>query len=87
MAGIDQEHLGEVHKSEGYSLGYLSQEPELDLNLSVKESVAQGAQHITDLLKEFDNNPNPEPQWKCGLLRRRGAPGFSMCRLGPAWRY
>jgi energy-dependent translational throttle protein EttA len=58
MAGIDQEHLGEVHKSEGYSLGYLPQEPELDLNLSVKESVAQGAKHITDLLKEFDSINN-----------------------------
>ena len=58
MAGLDKDHLGEVHKSEGYSLGYLPQEPEIDPELTVKEAVSQGASHIVKLLKDFDDINN-----------------------------
>ena len=56
MAGL-KDHLGEVHKSEGYSLGYLPQEPEIDPELTVK-AVSQGASHIVKLLKDFDDINN-----------------------------
>ena len=54
IAGIDKSYQGEVVFSPGYSVGYLSQEPDLDVNKTVKEVVQEGVQEIMDLLKEFD---------------------------------
>jgi len=54
MAGVDHEFKGEAHISEGFSVGYLEQEPELDPSKTVREIVEEGAQEIVDLLKEFD---------------------------------
>ncbi len=54
IAGIDKSFQGEVVFSPGYTVGYLSQEPELDPNKTVKEVVQEGVQGIMDLLKEFD---------------------------------
>ncbi len=54
MAGVDQEFNGEAHLSDGYTVGYLEQEPELDPNKTVREIVEEGAQEVVDLLKEFD---------------------------------
>lgn len=54
MAGLDQDHLGEVTLSKGYSVGYLEQEPKLDPDKTVREVVSEGAQETMDLLREFD---------------------------------
>jgi ATP-binding cassette ChvD family protein len=54
IAGIEQSFDGNVTFSPGYKVGYLSQEPELDENATVKEIVSQGVQEIVDLLKEYD---------------------------------
>lgn len=54
MAGVEKDFRGEVHLSEGITVGYLAQEPELDPNLTVKETVKQGAKEIVGLLAEFD---------------------------------
>ena len=54
MAGVEQDFRGEVHLSEGYSVGYLEQEPSLDPKLSVKQVVEQGAEETVALLKRFD---------------------------------
>lgn len=54
IAGIDKSYQGEVVFSPGYTVGYLSQEPDLDVNKTVKEVVQEGVQEIMDLLKEFD---------------------------------
>lgn len=54
MAGVDQDYIGEAHLSDGYTVGYLAQEPELDPNLTVKEIVEQGAGEASKLLKEFE---------------------------------
>lgn len=54
MAGIDDNHLGEVHLSKGYSVGYLEQEPTLNSDATVKEIVQEGVQEVVDLLKEFE---------------------------------
>jgi len=54
IAGIDKSYAGEVVFSPGYTVGYLSQEPDLDPNKTVKEVVQEGVQEIMDLLKEFD---------------------------------
>lgn len=54
MAGVDKEFQGEAMLSEGYTVGFLPQEPELDESKTVKEVVQEGAQQIVDLLKEFE---------------------------------
>lgn len=55
MAGLDDDHLGEVSISKGYSVGFLEQEPKLDPEKTVKEIVQQGVQEVVDLLKDFDD--------------------------------
>lgn len=54
IAGIDKEYQGEVVFSPGYSVGYLEQEPKLDPDKTVKETVQEGMQHVVDLLAEYD---------------------------------
>eukprot|EP01041_Mallomonas_annulata_P027546 gene27546-49170_t len=51
IAGLDKSYLGDVVFVEGYSVGYLAQEPELDLTKTVKEIVMEGAQETVDVLK------------------------------------
>lgn len=54
MAGVDEEYIGEVTKSPGYTIGYLEQEPLVDVDKTVREVVEEGAQEIVDALKTFD---------------------------------
>ncbi|MDE6866907.1 MAG: energy-dependent translational throttle protein EttA, partial [Muribaculaceae bacterium] len=54
IAGLDKSYQGEVVFSPGYSVGYLEQEPKLDPDKTVLEVVREGAQHVFDLLKEYD---------------------------------
>lgn len=54
MAGLDEKFSGESHLTEGHSLGYLAQEPELEAGKTVREIVEEGVQDVVDLLKEFD---------------------------------
>lgn len=54
IAGIDKSYQGEIVFSQGYSVGYLEQEPKLDPDKTVKEVVQEGMQPVLDLLAEFD---------------------------------
>ncbi len=54
IAGLDQAYQGDVVFSPGYSVGYLPQEPELDLQKTVKEIVMEGCQETVDVLKEYE---------------------------------
>ncbi len=54
IAGIDQDFQGEVVFSPGFSVGLLEQEPKLDPDKTVKESISEAVSEITDLLKEYD---------------------------------
>ena len=54
IAGLDQSFQGDVVFSPGYSIGYLSQEPELDYSKTVKEIVMEGVQETVDILKEYE---------------------------------
>src|ERR1700739_2406724 len=54
IAGIDKTNIGEVVFSPGYTVGYLSQEPELDPDKTVKEIVEEGVSETTALLKEYE---------------------------------
>ncbi|TSJ47671.1 energy-dependent translational throttle protein EttA [Fluviicola chungangensis] len=54
IAGLDKSYQGDVVFSPGYTVGYLPQEPELDLKKTVKEVVMEGVQDIVDILKEYE---------------------------------
>ncbi|MDC7239694.1 MAG: energy-dependent translational throttle protein EttA [Spirochaetales bacterium] len=55
LAGVDTDFTGETVLSDGFSIGYLEQEPQLDPEKTVREIVEEGAQETVDLLKEYDD--------------------------------
>jgi sulfate-transporting ATPase len=58
IAGLDKSYQGDVVFSSGYTVGYLPQEPDLDLTKTVKEIVMEGAQDVVDVLKEYEDINN-----------------------------
>jgi len=54
MAGVDREFNGQASLSQGYTVGYLEQEPSLDDSKTVRQIVEEGAQETVDLLAEFN---------------------------------
>ena len=54
IAGLEKSFRGDVVFSQGYSVGFLSQEPELDDNKTVMEVVKEGAKEIVDVLNEYN---------------------------------
>ena len=54
IAGTDKDFNGEVVFSQGYSVGYLEQEPKLDDSKTVRQVVEEAVQSTVDLLKEFE---------------------------------
>ncbi len=53
MAGVDKNFNGEAILSEGYTVGYLEQEPQLDLKKTVKENIMDGMGKVVEDLKRF----------------------------------
>ncbi len=54
MAGVDNDYVGEIVKSPGYTVGLLEQEPQLDPNKTVKQVVEEAVRPIKDLLAKYD---------------------------------
>ncbi len=54
LAGVDKEFNGETVISPGHTVGYLEQEPLVDVDKTVREVVEEGVQETADLLKEFE---------------------------------
>jgi len=54
MAGLDTDIEGEVRPLAGISIGYLSQEPELDPAKDVRGNVEDGVREVKDLLDKFN---------------------------------
>ncbi len=54
MAGIDDGFTGEARLSPGFTVGYLSQEPELDPTKDVHGNVMDGLGAVRDLLAAYD---------------------------------
>jgi len=55
IAGIEKDFNGELAFSPGYTVGHLSQDPQLDPAKTVMGIVQEGAQETVDLLAEFEN--------------------------------
>ncbi len=54
MAGVDQDFIGEAWAHDGTKIGYLSQEPRLDPNKTVKENVEEAVKETRGLLTKFE---------------------------------
>lgn len=54
LAGVDPEFNGKTVLSDGYTIGYLEQEPLVDVDKTVRDVVEEGVQETSDLLKEFE---------------------------------
>ncbi|MCH8547531.1 MAG: energy-dependent translational throttle protein EttA [Balneolaceae bacterium] len=54
IAGEDENYIGEISRQKGITFGYLSQEPQLDPDKTVKEIVEEGVQETMDLIKEYE---------------------------------
>jgi sulfate-transporting ATPase len=54
MAGQEKEFRGEARLSDGFTVGFLEQEPDLDSEKTVKETVAEALAKVMGLLKRFD---------------------------------
>lgn len=54
MAGLDQEIVGEAVPRKGIKIGYLAQEPVLDITKDVKGNVEEGLSDLKDMLTKFD---------------------------------
>ncbi len=87
MAGVDKEFNGEAVLSEGYSVGYLEQEPQLDDSKTVREVVKEGVQEIVDLLAEFEeiNNAFADPDCDMDKLLARQAEVQDQLDAADAW--
>lgn len=87
MAGVDKEFNGEAVLSDGYSVGYLEQEPQLDENKTVRETVKEGVQEVVDLLAEFEeiNNAFADPDCDMDKLLARQATVQDKLDAADAW--
>ena len=54
IAGVDKNYQGDVVFSQGYSVGYLEQEPKLDDEKTVMEVVREGAAETVAILDEYN---------------------------------
>src|SRR5205823_2933017 len=54
LAGVDKQFDGEIQLAQGYTTGFLEQEPQLDPERTVREIVQEGVQSTVDLLKQFE---------------------------------
>lgn len=54
MAGMDTEFMGEAWAATGTTVGYLSQEPELNPNLTVEENILEALSETKSLLDRFE---------------------------------
>ena len=54
IAGLDDAYQGNISSEQGYSVGYLPQEPVLDESKTVMDIVKEGAGEAVELLTEYN---------------------------------
>jgi ATP-binding cassette ChvD family protein len=64
MAGIDKDFQGETRLTSGMKLRYVAQEPQLELNKTVRENVLVAVKPILDMVEKYNeiSNQLAEPQ-------------------------
>jgi energy-dependent translational throttle protein EttA len=78
MAGKDTEYTGQITQSKGYTIGLLEQEPQLDPEKTVKDTVAEALGETMKLLADFNAindqlaDPNLTPENMEKLLEKQG---------------
>ncbi|MGA0035494.1 MAG: energy-dependent translational throttle protein EttA [Ilumatobacteraceae bacterium] len=55
MAGLDDGYSGEARLTPGFTVGYLSQEPELDPNKDVRGNVMDGVAEVQSLIDRYND--------------------------------
>lgn len=55
MAGVDKEYLGDARLTEGFSVGFLPQEPQLDPTKDVRGNVEEGVARQKAVLQRFND--------------------------------
>lgn len=55
MAGLDQDFAGDAFPEKGTKIGFLPQEPKLDLTKTVIENIEDAVGDVKKLIKEFDS--------------------------------
>jgi ATP-binding cassette ChvD family protein len=58
MAGLDKDYAGEAFIAEGATVGFLSQEPQLDPKKTVQENVTEGLGKLKTMLDRFNEVSN-----------------------------
>src|SRR6186997_352995 len=54
MAGLDDGFSGEARLTPGFTVGYLSQEPQLDAAKDVKANVMDGVREVQSLIEQYN---------------------------------
>jgi ATP-binding cassette ChvD family protein len=78
MAGKDTEFTGQITQSKGYKIGILEQEPQLDPEKTVKETVSEGVAETMKVLNDFNEineklaDPNLTPEDMEKLMEKQG---------------
>ncbi|MBI2385234.1 MAG: energy-dependent translational throttle protein EttA [Elusimicrobia bacterium] len=78
MAGKDTEYTGQITQSKGYTIGLLEQEPQLDPEKTVKDTVSEGVAETMKLLADYNAindqlaDPNLTPEGMEKLLDKQG---------------
>ena len=55
MAGVDTEYLGDARLTEGHTVGFLPQEPQLDTSKDVRGNVEEGVAAERAVLQRFND--------------------------------
>ena len=89
MAGEEDEHVGNTILTEGYTRGFLPQEPVLDPSKTVRQIIEEGAQEAVDALAEFDEinarfGEDLSPEEMDTLIEQQGLVQEKLDALG-AW--
>jgi ATP-binding cassette ChvD family protein len=77
LAGVDTSFEGEIHVKDGYTIGYLEQEPLVDETRTVREVVEEGVGEVMSIIREYNEINEKfaepmEPEEMDALIERQG---------------
>ncbi len=77
LSGVDTNFEGEIHVKDGYTIGYLEQEPLVDETRTVREVVEEGVGEVMSIIREYNEINEKfaepmEPDEMDALIERQG---------------